>query len=101
MESKEEPNPSFAEINNFPKDHEFNELLQTLEQKTSWDGVQFVKYQGFWCPLFLFRPIMSAQKHFKAKDSDIILATLPKSGTTWLKALIFSIINRNIYPNHG
>ncbi|KAL7145253.1 hypothetical protein ABFS83_07G068500 [Erythranthe nasuta] len=89
MERKEEPNHSFAEIDNCPKDHEFHELLQTLEQKTSWDGVQFVKYQSFWCPLFLFRPIMSAQKHFKAKDSDIILATLPKSGTTWLKASLF------------
>ncbi|KAL7106085.1 hypothetical protein ACP275_07G089000 [Erythranthe tilingii] len=91
MESKEEPNPSFAEINNFPKDHEFNELLQTLERQTNWDGIRFGKHQGFWCPLFLFRPIHSAQNQFKAKDSDIILATLPKSGTTWLKALTFSV----------
>ncbi|EYU31478.1 hypothetical protein ABFS82_07G069000 [Erythranthe guttata] len=100
MERKEEQNRSFAEIDNCSKDHEFHEFLKTLEQQISWDGVRFVKYQGFWCALYLFRQILSAQKHFKAKDSHIILASLPKSGTTWLKSLTFSIVNRNIYPNH-
>ncbi|KAL7106059.1 hypothetical protein ACP275_07G087300 [Erythranthe tilingii] len=99
MEKKEDQNRSFAETDNCPKDHEFLELLKTLEQQNSWDGVGFVKYQGFWCALYLFRQILSAQKHFKAKDSDIILASLPKSGTTWKKSLTFSIVNRNIYHN--
>ncbi|KAL7082066.1 hypothetical protein ACP275_14G077200 [Erythranthe tilingii] len=71
--------------------------LQKLEQRTNWDGWQIVKYQGFWCPLPFFRPVLSAQKYFKAKDSDVILSSLPKSGTTWLKALTFSIANRNTY----
>ncbi|KAG8381929.1 hypothetical protein BUALT_Bualt05G0023800 [Buddleja alternifolia] len=81
------------------KDHkdESQELLQTLEQQTNWNGEQLVKYEGFWFPARLFRPILSTQKYFRAKDSDIILSTLPKSGTTWLKALTFSIVNRNIY----
>ncbi|KAL7124679.1 hypothetical protein ABFS83_14G064500 [Erythranthe nasuta] len=73
--------------------------LQKLEQRTNWDERLLVKYQGFWCPLPFFRPVLSAQKHFKAKASDLILSSLPKSGTTWLKALTFSIANRNIYPN--
>ncbi|KAL9162309.1 hypothetical protein ABFS82_07G081700 [Erythranthe guttata] len=64
------------------------------------DGVRFVKYQGFWCALYLFRQILSSQKHFKAKDSDIILASLPKSGTTCLKSLTFSTVHHNINPNH-
>ncbi|KAL0290949.1 UNVERIFIED_CONTAM: Cytosolic sulfotransferase 5 [Sesamum radiatum] len=57
-----------------------------------------VNYCGFWPPVIALRPILAAQKHFKAKDSDIILSTMPKSGTTWLKALMFSIVNRNAIP---
>ncbi|KAK6116895.1 hypothetical protein DH2020_049352 [Rehmannia glutinosa] len=100
MEKKEEyPNCSSAEVDNTnsPKD-EIHELLQTLEQQTNWDGSPLFKYNGYWFPQHFFRPILSFQKHFKAKDSDIILASSPKSGTTWLKALAFSIVNRNVYP---
>ncbi|KAL7081903.1 hypothetical protein ACP275_14G067500 [Erythranthe tilingii] len=74
-----------------------DDQLQKLEQRTNWDGWRIVKYQGFWCPLPFFRPALSAQKYFKAKDSDIILSSLPKSGTTWLKALTFSVANRSTY----
>ncbi|KAL2236119.1 cytosolic sulfotransferase 14-like [Sesamum indicum] len=48
--------------------------------------------------LWMFRPILAARKHFKAKDTDIILSTMPKSVTTWLKALTFSIANRSVFP---
>ncbi|KAL0297350.1 UNVERIFIED_CONTAM: Cytosolic sulfotransferase 15 [Sesamum radiatum] len=45
----------------------------------------------------LFRPILTSRKHFKAESTDIILTPMPKSGTTWLKALTFSIANRNVF----
>ncbi|KAL7150672.1 hypothetical protein ABFS83_05G129900 [Erythranthe nasuta] len=70
-----------------------------LERKTSWDGQQLVKYDGFWFSEMFFRQILSAQNHFVAKDSDVILSTVPKSGTTWLKALAFAVANRGIHPN--
>lgn len=35
------------------------------------------------------------QENFRARASDILLATVPKCGTTWLKSLTFSIMNRN------
>ncbi|KAK4422356.1 Cytosolic sulfotransferase 15 [Sesamum alatum] len=96
MEKKQDPKCSSAQVeDNSPKD-EFQELLQTLEQ-VSWDGVPIVKYCGCWFQVNHFRPILTAQKHFKAKDTDVILSTMPKSGTTWLKALTFSIANRNVF----
>ncbi|KAF7836237.1 cytosolic sulfotransferase 15-like [Senna tora] len=38
---------------------------------------------------------ISFQKHFQAKNNDIIIASLPKGGTTWLKALAFATLKRN------
>lgn len=37
------------------------------------------------------------ERHFKPRDTDILLATMPKAGTTWLKALTYSISNRNVH----
>ncbi|KAL0297361.1 UNVERIFIED_CONTAM: Cytosolic sulfotransferase 17 [Sesamum radiatum] len=95
MEKKE---CSSAEVDHSSPKDEFQELLQTLEHQTNWDGQRLVKYDGIWLLELLFRPILSAQKYFKAKDTDVILSTMPKSGTTWLKALTFSIANRSVFP---
>lgn len=43
--------------------------------------------------------MVSFQRHFQASDTDIVLATLPKSGTTWLKALAFAIVNRKHFDS--
>ncbi|KAF8696130.1 hypothetical protein HU200_037020 [Digitaria exilis] len=40
---------------------------------------------------------MLLQDTFKPRKEDIILATQPKCGTTWLKALAFTITNRSRY----
>ena len=37
---------------------------------------------------------MDCQKHFQARDDDVILASFMKTGTTWLKALCRSILQR-------
>ncbi|KAK4429305.1 Cytosolic sulfotransferase 15 [Sesamum alatum] len=95
MEIKEDKKCSSAEDDNSPND-EFQELqLQTLEQGMSWDGQPLVKYKGFWLLAMIFLPMLSARKNFKAKDTDVIISTMSKSGTTWMKALTFSIANRN------
>ncbi|KMT20765.1 hypothetical protein BVRB_1g007330 [Beta vulgaris subsp. vulgaris] len=61
-----------------------------------------IKYQGFWYYLDSetpkFRNVLTFQKHFVAQDTDIFVTSLPKTGTTWLKSLLFAIINRLKYP---
>ncbi|MBA0577006.1 hypothetical protein Golob_024930, partial [Gossypium lobatum] len=49
-----------------------------------------IQFQGFWIPSrhILTSSIISFQKYFQAFDDDIIVASKPKAGTTWLKALM-------------
>ncbi|CAO2820817.1 unnamed protein product [Amaranthus hypochondriacus] len=83
---------------NLPKTNaELKQLQQSLPIEF-WMGIFPINlYQGFWCPLL--EPTISFQTHFQARDTDIILASLPKTGTTWLKSLLFAIANRNKFHN--
>ncbi|OMP05499.1 hypothetical protein COLO4_08809 [Corchorus olitorius] len=54
-------------------------------------------FQGFWHRPSLIPNIIAFQKHFQAHDNDIVIASKPKSGTTWLKSLVFTIVNRTRY----
>ncbi|KAK6122228.1 hypothetical protein DH2020_044031 [Rehmannia glutinosa] len=76
------------------QNEETQKLLQELDQKRNWDGREMCLYKGFWCPVNALHAVLSSQKNFKALDTDIILATMPKAGTVWLKALTFTIANR-------
>ncbi|MCD7465535.1 hypothetical protein HAX54_001480 [Datura stramonium] len=74
---------------------EDDEFLSSLPKEKGWRTPHLFLFQGFWCQPKEIRAIISTQNHFKAQDSDVVLATIPKSGTTWLKALTFAIVNRN------
>ncbi|KAK3228727.1 hypothetical protein Dsin_000608 [Dipteronia sinensis] len=78
---------------------ECKELLLSLPKEKGWRTPFLYQFEGFWCQPKEIQSIISFQKHFKSKESDVILATIPKSGTTWLKALGFAIINRKRYSN--
>ncbi|KAJ6834503.1 cytosolic sulfotransferase 15-like [Iris pallida] len=56
-------------------------------------------HDGFFRPMPPMVAAMMVRKLFEARPTDIILATLPKSGTTWLKALLFATVNRNSSPS--
>ncbi|XWS43054.1 hypothetical protein CRYUN_Cryun16bG0068300 [Craigia yunnanensis] len=71
-----------------------DQLILSLPKEKGWRTPYLYKFQGFWCQQKEIQAIISFQKHFHATDSDVILATIPKSGTTWIKALVFSIMNR-------
>ncbi|KAG5523491.1 hypothetical protein RHGRI_035333 [Rhododendron griersonianum] len=52
------------------------------------------QYEGFWYHSFYLEGVKLAQEQFKPQSTDIFLCSAPKSGTTWLKALAFSIVTR-------
>ncbi|XP_010520091.1 PREDICTED: cytosolic sulfotransferase 15-like [Tarenaya hassleriana] len=77
---------------------ECRELLDSLPRERGWRTRYLYLFQEFWCQAKEIQSIMSFQKHFKSVDGDIIIATIPKSGTTWLKALTFALVNRHSFP---
>ncbi|XP_028064937.1 cytosolic sulfotransferase 11-like [Camellia sinensis] len=65
-------------------------------RKVEWrPGTILVYWKGFWLMLDLIKSIMIVENQFKPLPSDILLASYPKTGTTWLKALAVSIISHN------
>ncbi|KAF6174215.1 hypothetical protein GIB67_033747 [Kingdonia uniflora] len=77
----------------------YKTLVQTLPTKKGLGCGDLYDYQGFWYEYEHCAPIMAVQDHFKPRSTDILLVTAPKSGTTWMKALMFAIMNRNSYSS--
>ncbi|KAL2898109.1 Cytosolic sulfotransferase 15 [Bienertia sinuspersici] len=70
------------------------QLLLSLPRLTGWRTPNLYLFQQFWCQPIEIQAIIAAQTHFEAQDSDVVIATVPKSGTTCLKAHVFAIVNR-------
>lgn len=59
-------------------------LLLSLHKERSWSSPYVYLFQEFWC-----------------LSTVILVTSLPKSGTTWLKSLIFTIVNQQYFsPTH-
>ncbi|KAF8035115.1 hypothetical protein BT93_C1219 [Corymbia citriodora subsp. variegata] len=76
---------------------EWETILPTLPKQKGWMGNHLVQYQGFWFSPSGLKGVMHARDHFKSLPTDILLSTSPKAGTTWFKALLFTIMNRRNY----
>ncbi|KAJ9536275.1 hypothetical protein OSB04_un000547 [Centaurea solstitialis] len=78
---------------------EHKDLIETLPKGTGWRVRHLYNYNGFWLDPFAIITNLLLRTHFKSQPSDIFLASFMKAGTTWLKALMFSTINRHRYTN--
>ncbi|KNA23167.1 hypothetical protein SOVF_027310 [Spinacia oleracea] len=50
--------------------------------------------EKFWCPEFSLEAVIALQSHFEAHDTDIFVINMPKTGTTWFKSLLYTLLNR-------
>jgi len=80
--------------------NEENDLTLSLPKESGLGAAPYLHlFQDFWCPTVSVQGVNKFQKHFDAKDNDIFVASFPKSGTTWLKALTFAIINHQQFSS--
>nr|GME15933.1 cytosolic sulfotransferase 12-like [Ipomoea batatas] len=82
----------FTEEDSYPQD--LRESIISLPKQKGWLTPNIYNYKGVWLGSFHLHGALRSQQHFQAQDSDIMLCTLKKSGTTWLKALLFALITR-------
>ncbi|KAJ1258533.1 hypothetical protein BS78_10G082600 [Paspalum vaginatum] len=71
------------------------EILPSLPLETRCPPFHLRLYNGFWQPEIVLVDIPDI--HTAHLREDILLASFPKSGTTWLKALAFATANRAMY----
>ncbi|XP_044436636.1 cytosolic sulfotransferase 5-like [Triticum aestivum] len=61
-------------------------------------GLPLRLHQGVWLFDDLRPASISVQRRFVLRPGDVLLASPPKCGTTWLKALAFATMARAAYP---
>ncbi|KAI3788252.1 hypothetical protein L2E82_01012 [Cichorium intybus] len=82
----------------------YKDRLTSLPKEKGWFTETLYLYQGFWLEserVTSAVTVMASQDGFQAQPTDIYLATLQKSGTTWIKALAFAIVNRTTYKTNS
>nr|GMD08403.1 cytosolic sulfotransferase 17-like [Ipomoea batatas] len=64
-----------------------------LPEEKWWGGQNLQQINGFWLLPMMIPGIQRAVAEFKPNPNDVILASFPKTGTTWLKSLLYAITN--------
>uniref|UniRef100_A0A0A9ATH3 Sulfotransferase n=1 Tax=Arundo donax TaxID=35708 RepID=A0A0A9ATH3_ARUDO len=69
-------------------------IIAMLPTREGW-STPLTLFNNCWLRSHLLKKSMLVRDNFRPRSDDIILATHPKSGTTWLKALAFAITSRS------
>ncbi|KAL5730275.1 hydroxyjasmonate sulfotransferase [Ranunculus cassubicifolius] len=78
---------------------ESKDLMSTLPRENGWALTHLYQYQGFWHTTRQLQGVLASQTLFHAQPTDLFLVTTLKSGTTWLKAMAYSLVNRVRSPD--
>ncbi|ESQ40531.1 hypothetical protein EUTSA_v10014092mg [Eutrema salsugineum] len=73
---------------------ETKKLISSLPSDKDAQG-KLCKYQGCWYYYNTLQAVINFQENFQPQNTDIVLASFPKSGTTWLKALSVALLERS------
>jgi len=79
----------------------YEALAASLPARQGLGITPYRKYDGFWYPEHLMAPTLAVRDTFAARPTDVILATMPKSGTTWLKAVVYAVVHRGRHAPAG
>jgi hydroxyjasmonate sulfotransferase len=77
------------------------ELLPSLPLETRCPPRPLRRYNGFWLPEAVLTEVAAIHARLQARPSEVFLASFPKSGTTWLKALAFATAHQAKHPPSG
>ncbi|KAF6997114.1 hypothetical protein CFC21_013369 [Triticum aestivum] len=73
-------------------------VISSLPLETRCPPYHLRQHGGFWFSEPFLPAVAAARARFEARPSDVLLASFPKSGTTWLKALAIATLHRADHP---
>ncbi|KAG2267477.1 hypothetical protein Bca52824_062032 [Brassica carinata] len=90
-----------TEATEFEKNRKrYQDLISTLPHVKGWRPKDpLIEYGDHWLIQPMVEGSLYAQEFFKARPSDFLICSYPKTGTTWLKSLTFSIANRSRFDD--
>jgi len=95
MDEKDIPRNLREEEEEENQSEETKILISSLPWEIDYLGNKLFMFQGYWYYEDVLKSIPNIHSSFQSQETDIIVASFYKSGTTWLKALTFALVQRS------